>query len=98
MFSQSIMVLATAIAPNTQIYFVANNMPLPSFHVDGLLEISIPPHEETIVAVHSQVIGDTGALNTLMKGPSALILGIAVSTEAGTVEKQNFFPIGTSRP
>lgn len=73
--------LAAAIARNTQIvndYFKANNIPTPSFDVDGPATVTIPPHEKEVAAAHAQVIADTQALHNLMKGPTEMVMGIAV--------------------
>jgi hypothetical protein len=90
---KSITDLARAIAINTQIvhvYFVANNMPLPSFDVNGPLAISIPPHEKEVAAAHAQVIADTQALHNLMKGPTEMVMGIVVSSNEAEEEKCQF--------
>jgi hypothetical protein len=68
--SPTITNLASAISKNTKIvndYFVAKNLPLPSFDVDGPLTITIPPEEKEIAAAHVAVLSDTLALHDLIK-------------------------------
>ncbi len=82
MASQSITHLAAAISRNTQIvhdYFIANNIPLPSFDANGPLAITVPPEEKEVTAARKQLLSDTQALHDLMMGPMELLRGLGVS-------------------
>ena len=81
MASPAITDLAAAISRNTQIvndYFAANNMPLPSFDVNGPQIIAIPPAEKEITAARKQLLADTQALHDLMMGPWDMLRGLGV--------------------
>ena len=74
--------LAAIIADNTAIvngYLNANNLPTPSFEVDGPAVIPIPSHEASILAAQENVIASTQELHNLMKGPTEMLMGIGVS-------------------
>lgn len=76
--------LATVITEKTSIvdaYLKRNNLPTPSFDVDGPLTIAIPAYETDIIDAQDIVIASTQELHNLMKGPTEMLMGIGVSNE-----------------
>lgn len=70
------------IAENTAIvdtYLNSQNLPTPSFSVDGPLTIPIPAHETAIICAQDIVVSSTQELHNLMKGPTEMLMGIGVS-------------------
>ncbi|KAG9235754.1 O-methyltransferase-domain-containing protein [Amylocarpus encephaloides] len=83
--------LAEVISSNTAIvdrYFISNNLPTPSFEVDGPSTIIFPPHEKDVAAAYSQVLSATLELHTLMKGPTDMLLRMATLATNDTLSLQ----------
>jgi hypothetical protein len=73
--------LAAIISTYTAIvdeYFKYKNLPPPSFEIDGSPSIMFPPGEQDVAAAHANVLSAKLELHTLMKGPTDMILRMAV--------------------
>ena len=73
--------LATIITDNTRIvdeYLKSKKLPTLSFDVDTPATIPIPPHEVDVLAAQDKVISTTQELHNLIKGPTEMLMGIAV--------------------
>lgn len=73
--------LSKRISDNTAIvddYLNANNLPQPSFAADGPPALQIPPSETRVLAAQDAVVADSQRLHNLMKGPTEMLMGIAV--------------------
>ncbi|KAF2027953.1 S-adenosyl-L-methionine-dependent methyltransferase [Setomelanomma holmii] len=76
--------LAQAIAADTALvdaYFQANNIPTPSFDIDGPARVAIPPHEKNVAAAHVRVLGATKELHNLILGPMNMLMGMNVTDQ-----------------
>lgn len=82
MASQSqIAIIARSILENTAIvdeHLAGNSLPEPSFEADGPSAIPISPSNELVAAAQEAVVADTLKLHNLMKGPTEMLMGIAV--------------------
>jgi len=77
-----ILELSTRIAANTSKvsdYLTANNLPLPSFDIDGPFESAVPKDATEIEAARSAVIEDAQELRRLMLGPREYLMSYTVS-------------------
>jgi hypothetical protein len=86
--TKSITELADEISQNAKIvndYYVAHNLPLPSFDVGSPTVIAIPPNEKKVAAAHAQVIADSFALHNVLKGPNEMLMGLAVRGPLGDI-------------
>ncbi|KAL8792396.1 MAG: hypothetical protein Q9195_005010 [Heterodermia aff. obscurata] len=99
MASPSITDLAASISRNTQIvhdYFVAKNLPLPSFDVNGPQAITIPPEEKEVTDARKQLLSDTQALQHLTMGPVDLLrsLGSSATNDVLSLQAMRRFKVG----
>lgn len=73
--------LANRIAANTKKlndYLVANNLPPPSFALDGPKDTLVPKHETDVEAARVAIIDDTQELRRLVLGPREYLMSYTV--------------------
>ncbi|RYP60843.1 hypothetical protein DL771_010354 [Monosporascus sp. 5C6A] len=94
--------LATRIAANTNKlndYFVAHNLPTPSFGVNGPLDTLVPKEEKEVEAARVAIIDDTQELRRLVLGPREYLMSYThdelISQQAITrFRLAHSFPVG----
>ncbi|KAI0182297.1 S-adenosyl-L-methionine-dependent methyltransferase [Xylaria flabelliformis] len=89
--TKSITELAFSISTNTKIvndYYVANNLPLPSFDINSPRTIAIPASEKEVSAAHAQIIADSFSLHNVLKGPNEMLMGLAANNVNDTLSLQ----------
>lgn len=92
MASTEITELATIIAENTNKidkYLAEQNLPSPSFNVDGPSKSMIPPEAKDIETARVAVIEATQKLRNLMLGPSDYLMSFQVSHSSHRATRQS---------
>jgi hypothetical protein len=85
----SISELADSIKANANIleeYLKTNNLPPPSFDVNGPTNITIPTNELKVLKARGAVVSAAQELRNLVLGPTAVLMSIDVSS---TSQKQS---------
>lgn len=82
MSSSRILELSSRIAANTtklDEYLKSNNIPSPSFDIDGPRDTLVPKHETDVEAARVSIIDDTLELRQLVLGPREYLMSYTVS-------------------
>ncbi|KAH9997465.1 S-adenosyl-L-methionine-dependent methyltransferase [Xylariaceae sp. FL0662B] len=103
MFQSRIVELSSRIAANTAIlndYFTANNLPSPSFDIDGPRECLIPKSQTDVERARIAIAEDSTELRSLALGPREYLMSLShndiLSLQAITrFRLAHSFPVGT---
>jgi hypothetical protein len=81
MTANSILDLSARISANTaklNEYILANNLPTPSFDIDGPRASPVPKHEHDIEKIRICILEDTAELQRLVLGPREFLMSNSV--------------------